>query len=718
MNIRYLSVILIISVQICTVQMYAQEVDTLKTQALEEVVVTGSYRNALDKNSSLSADLADKQFLGAHFTGNLVQTLDKIAGIRSMDIGAGFAKPVIRGLGFNRIAVAENGVKQEGQQWGADHGLEIDAFNIERVLVRKGPQSLLYGSDAMGGVIEILPPSVPVDNQIFGETALLGKSVNATFGGSLMLGVKRDAWHIRGRFSEQHYGDYRIPTDTVVYLTQRMPIAGRRLKNTAGFERNAALLAERRKGAYYAAYAVSNAYQKAGFFAGAHGIPDVSRLQDDGDSRNIDMPYSTVNHFKITTRQRIMFNNATLLWDGGLQRNNREEWSLFHTHYGSQPVPAIDPNKELAFSLSIVSSSFRIEISDNKRFNWTAGWDLQYQRNSIGGYSFLLPKYKRFTTGALLLSEFRPNPQLLFSGGIRYDFGEINISPYRDVYIDQYLRDRNYSESVVETNKWRSYGVDRRFDDVSGSLGVVWQISDIYLFKANIGRSFRLPGANELASNGVHHGAFRHEQGDASLASETGWQTDVSLQLDCNGVSLKISPFLYYFENYIYLRPTGEWSVLPHAGQIYRYTGVKALFAGSETEFSLDITNRFTYTFSGEYIYAHNAGEHTPMAFSPPTSMRNTLTFSLSEYIRFNVELQTVAAQHRVAKNEDRTEGANLLHLASTLRLPFAEITLSAHNLLNTAYFNHLSFYRKAEIPEPGRNLQLLIILPFNILSK
>jgi iron complex outermembrane receptor protein len=716
---KYFRNIAITLMFVCVCSVCAQEeMDTLKTLTLKEVVIENSYRNMIDKNSSLSTDLADKQFLGTHFTGNLMQTLGHIAGVRSMDIGSGFSKPMIRGLGFNRIAVTENGIKQEGQQWGADHGLEMDAFNVERVVVRKGPLSLLYGSDAMGGAIEILPSLAPAHNQFFGEVALLGKSVNATFGGSLMLGVKHNEWHVRGRFSESHFGDYRIPTDTVVYLTQRMPIAGGRLKNTAGLERDAALFAERSKDAYYANYAISNACQKVGFFVGAHGVPDVSRLQDDNDSRNVDMPYSVVNHFKLTTRQRMTADYVVFSWDGGFQHNCREEWSLFHTHYGAQPVPTIDPDKELAFSLSTVSSLLKIEISDTDRLKWTAGWDVQWQRNDIGGYSFLLPEYKRFTTGALLLGEFRPNPQLTFNGGIRYDLGEINVSEYQDIYIEQYLRERKYNESIVEANKWRSYAVNCRFGDVSGSLGVVWKISDDYLFKANVGRSFRLPGANELASNGEHHGAFRHERGDASLESETGWQTDVSLLFNRNGISLTISPFLYYFENYIYLRPTGEWSVLPHAGQIYCYTGVEALFTGSEAKFGINIARSLTYAFSAEYVYAHNADEHTPMAFSPPFSMRNTLTFNPSERISLNFELQTVTNQHRVAKNEDRTSGANLVHLAAMWRLPFAEITLSSHNLLDVRYLNHLSFYRKAEIPEPGRNLQLSIILPFKILSK
>ena len=155
----------------------------------------------------------------------------------------------------------------------------------------------------MGGVVEITQAAPPFDDQVFGEVSLLGKSVNGLFGGSVMLGVKKERWYTRLRYSEQHFGDYRIPTDTIVYLTQKIPVHNRRLKNTAGFERDASLFTQYRKGRYMGNYAVSNAYQKVGFFPGAHGIPDPSRVEDDGSSRNIELPYSFVNHLKATTHQ-------------------------------------------------------------------------------------------------------------------------------------------------------------------------------------------------------------------------------------------------------------------------------------------------------------------------------------------------------------------------------------------------------------------------------
>ena len=696
---------------------HAQKSDSIKSLLLPDVVVTESYQQRQAKKSALAVDVVDQDFLRKHFTGNFMQAMENIPGVQAMDIGSGFSKPMIRGMGFNRIAVLENGIKQEGQQWGADHGLELDAFNIGTVNVLKGPSSLLYGSDAMGGVIDITSPPVPSVDMLFGDVTLLGKSVNGTLGGSFMLGIKKSFWYAQVRYSEQHFGDYRIPTDTIVYLTQKMPVYGRKLKNTAGIERNIGFFAQYQRQRYKANYSVSNVYQKTGFFPGAHGIPDVSRVEDDGDSRNMELPYSKVNHLKVTTLQQYAWEKLVLSGDFGFQNNHREEWSVFHTHYGSQPVPEKDPDKELAFNLNTLSASVKVRFIGSSSWEHALGWDGQHQRNDISGYSFLLPEYYRSTTGLLWLTTYKPNNVISVSGGMRYDYGYIHISSHEDAYLADYLRKQGYDEEQVEHYKWNSHAVKKKFGDYSFSLGLVWTPSERHMVKANVGRSFRLPGANELAANGVHHGTFRHEQGDTNLKSEQGWQMDASYNLRYNGFSISFSPFVSWFSNYIFLRPTGEWSVLPHAGQIYRYTGAEVLFAGTEATIDIHFLRSFNYRISGEYVYTYNCDEHIPLSFSPPFSMRNTLTWQRKQVMLY-AEWQSIARQNRVDRNEDRTPGANLFHLGGSLNIPIRgnqaiEITLTARNIFNTRYYNHLSFYRKVEIPEPGHNFQLLIKIPF-----
>lgn len=704
-----------------SLNVYPQSADTIKSISLSEVVISESYQARNEKKSALSIDKVQKDFLEKHFTGNLVQTIENIPGIQSMDIGMGFSKPMIRGLGFNRIAVSENGIKQEGQQWGADHGLEIDAFDVEEIRILKGPASLLYGSDGMGGVIEIRPADMPAGNCFLGELSLLGKSVNGTLGASLKLALKKNRWMFKVRYSEQQFGDYHVPTDTVVYLTQRLPIYGKKLKNTAGFERDANCLVNYHFKNYQSNYAVSNAYQKVGFFAGAHGIPDLSRLQDDGDERNIELPFSKVNHFKASTHQQFSLDGIIYSADLGYQYNHREEWSSFHTHYTNQPAPLVDPNRELAFRLHTGSASLKVRLLRSTSWEHVLGGDLQLQKNTIAGYSFLLPAYTRITLGGYYLATWHLSDQWTFTGGIRYDWGKINISAYQDPYLSTYLHEQGYSNDLVASYRWRSYPVNKTFGDYSCSAGMIWTPTERHLLKFNIGRSFRLPGPNELASNGVHHGTFRHEQGDASLNSERGWQADLSYQYKYGILELSLSPFISSYDNYIYLKPTGEWSVLPHAGQIYRYSGTSALFAGGELGVSIKISDKLKYTLNGEYVYTYNREDRTALSYSPPVTLRNVLLWQEKNW-QFYCESQSIASQSRVARNEEKTSGTNLFHLGGSFHFEIGRVELKANialrNLLNTRYYNHLSFYRKIEVPEPGRNIQISINVPFKIKLK
>ncbi|MFR9620381.1 MAG: TonB-dependent receptor [Rikenellaceae bacterium] len=696
----------------------AQTTDSVKQITVDKVVVIGNAQLEQQAESALSIEVVDAQQLAEHFSGNLMKSLEYIPGVQSMSVGSGFSKPMIRGMGFNRVSVVEGGVKQEGQQWGADHGLEIDAFNIERINIRKGSSSLLFGSDAMGGVVEILQPALPAEDGVFGSVDALARSVNDLIGGSVMLGLRRDRWFVKLRHSEQHFADFSVPTDHVVYLTQVMPLTDNRVNNTAGFERSTSLYTRYGTGRFSSALSVSDAYQKSGFYPGAHGIPDPSRVEDDGDIRDIDLPYSSVNHFKVSSLNTYWWDDMCVTWDLGYQNNHREEWSSFHTHYTSQDPPAVDPDLEIELALQNYSSNAKVHLHHSSRVESTICWDAAYQVNRIGGYSFLLPDYRRVTTGVAWVSDYEVNDRLRVSGGVRYDWGRIQTDEYVDSYLIEYLYSLGYDASVVEANEVRSYALDREFGDYSLSLGAVWSIDQRSTLRANIGRSFRLPTANELVSNGVHHSSFRHEQGDPTLDSERGWQFDLGYRFEGRCVSVGVSPYASWYASYIYQQPTGEWSILPHAGQIYRFMQSEALLAGGEVTVAYDLPWGLRYNMSVEYTYTYNIDEHIPLTFTPPTTMRNSLSWGVS-WVELMVEWQMVAAQNRVARNEDPTPGVNLFNASAIFQLPFitdgATAMLSVDNIFDTMYLNHLSYYRQVEIPEPGRNIQLSIKIPFKL---
>lgn len=697
----------------------------LKPDAMQlgEVVVRENFENSRNRNETLSLEVIKKDFIIENNSGNLIKTIQKLPGVYSMDIGSGFSKPVIRGMGFNRVAVAENGIKQESQQWGADHGLEIDQFNVEKMEIYKGPMSLQFGSDAIGGVLEIIQAAVATENKMFGDVSIIGKSNNNLAGVSAMFGIKHNRWNARARITEQHFGDYKIPADTIVYLTRKLPVYNRRLKNTAGYERSFSSTIGYSGKQVSSDISVSNVYQKTGFFPGSHGIPDLSRVQNDGNSRNIDLPNSNVNHLKIISNSSYKVNGWKTSLDMAFQNNHRQESALFHTHYGNQDPPATNPDLEIDFRLNTYTGNLKIESDNASNWKHQVGINTDYQTNNIAGYNFLLPQFNRFTAGAFVIEKYAWSEKIQIMGGFRFDYGQIAISAHQDKFLKQYLEEMNsYKPEEISFYSQRSYGIERQFNDISWSAGLVFNPERHQTYKVNLGRSFRLPGANELASNGVHHGTFRHELGDSSLVSEKGYQLDIAYTFESDRFYFSVNPFLSWFSKYIFLNPTGEWSVLPHAGQIYQYTQAQALITGGEITANYEILPHLTLESGFEYVYMQNLTDGYPLPFSPPMSVINSLTWhwhsdnKALEKFHCNLEHHFVARQERIARNEDVTPGNNLFGLSLNsywnIRKSKFNLSFQIQNILNTRYFNHLSYSRKLSIPELGRNIQLILRIP------
>lgn len=691
MSIQHLQSLLLACCSVVT--LCAQPTDSLKSTQLRELSVRVSSipKSPLATQSAVIVTADEMQRRSGH---SLMDVLAQTEGVQAMDIGVGFSKPMIRGLGFQRIAVTENGVKQEGQQWGADHGLEIDAFHVEGVRVVKGPSSVLYGSDAMGGAIEILPPSFPPSDTLSGEALVSYQSVSSGLNGSVMLQMKRNRFFAKVRYTERHWADYRVPADSFTYLSMRLPIHNHRLKNTAGLERSANAMLAYRHGSYQGRLNVSDSYQKSGFFSGAHGLPSSANLQEDGDRWNIDLPYSLVNHLKLTstnTWTTALLQTKLVL---GYQLNHREEWSRFHTHNPSQTPPAVDPDKELMFHLHTGSAQLQFRLTPSTSWEFYSGLSTTLQHNGIGGYGFLIPAYDRWDGGAFLLANYWHNSALQFSGSIRYDMGHIHAQAH--------------GSEVCE--------VARDFHDYSLSLGVEYKPFPGHELRASIGRAFRLPSVNELTSNGVHHGAFRHELGDSSLVSEQGWQADLSYTIRRDGWELSLSPFYSYYPHFITLHPTGRWSMLPDAGQVYQYMDAPTTLAGGELRLKARLWRGLHYTVAGEYVHTYDHHSHTATPFSPPATLRNTLSWEAKRWRCF-AECQSVAAQNRVCHNEMKTPGYNLLHIGGNVDFQVGGKTLSlllhVRNLLDTSYLNHLNFYRRIEVPEAGIDVQSTIRLNF-----
>ncbi|MFC6859471.1 TonB-dependent receptor [Zunongwangia atlantica] len=688
---------------------------------LDEVMLEGHQH----KKTSQQVLYVDNEYLHEQFSGSLASSLEKLPGFNAMQIGSGASKPIIRGLGLNRVAVAENGVKQEGQQWGADHGLEIDALQVEDLEIIKGVGSIAYGSDALGGVVRIKNNKVPEDG-LSGSVYTFTKSVNNSLGGSAQIAYKKNDWFVKGKLTGLTFGDYNLPTDQISYLNFDIPIYDEQLKNTAGKELDWYTQVGVVKDRFSSTLSVSNVYQKSGFFPGSHGIPDVSRVQPDGDTRNIEEPFQRATHFKVISNSNFIFKNGELDVDLSFQKNHRQEWSLFHTHYAGQQPPEINPNLELDFDLDTYGAKTTYHHDFNKQHEIQVGLDLQWKNNEIQGFNFLLPEYQSANYAIFAIHEFEASKQNLWTLGLRFDYGTIDMEGYYDPNLYEFLIGNNQSEETATAYAQRSQDLNRDFTSFNARLGWDHQFNDQFSSKVNLGTAFRIPTAIELGANGIHHGSFRHEQGDPNLDPEQGFMADVSLNYAENSWNINLSPYAYFFSNYIFLRPSGTFSLLPHSGQLYSYTESEALLTGLELKIDKEL-GRWHFGVAGEYLYnqqlTSSRSRNYPLPFTPANNVftevgyqlfKDSKVFNASEV---NINNRSVMKQDRIAQGEDITPGYSLWGMGFQTKLKFddfkANINFRIDNLFNTKYFNHTSFYRRLQIPEMGRNIQLSIKIPF-----
>ncbi|WP_439482478.1 TonB-dependent receptor [Cyclobacterium plantarum] len=665
---------------------------------------------------SQTIEVVDRDFIEKNNSGTFSNALEKLPGISTINTGVGISKPVIRGMSFNRIMVNDRGIKQEGQQWGADHGLEIDPFDVDRVEIVKGPASLIYGSDGMSGVINISPAPLPEEGTIQGHLINSYRTNNNMRSHSAMVEGNENDFVFKARVTLQDFQDYRVPADRFVYAGFELPVYDNRLKNTAGKERHFSFMAGLRKDWGKSTLTISQFNQTAGIFTGAVGIPNSYNLRHNGSYSNIEYPRQDNMHLKVISNTNIQLNKNWLEIDLGYQRNNRLEESLPHIH-GVGPTP--EGNLALALFLDTYTANVRFNYHINQDHQSIIGFQSSWMENHFGGFEFLLPDFQSLSSGLFYFHEYRWKENFIVNAGLRLDGAMHDIQAhYQPVY-------DNSLNPTGETTQ-RNPDINRNFLNLSGSTGLSWIIDEKNNFKLNLGSSYRIPTPIELATNGVHHGNFRHEVGDANLNSERSFQADLNYTYSKENFLVGFSPFISYFDGYIYLAPTGRFSTLPAAGTLWEYRQNNAFFSGAELKLQWVLFKSFKATMAAEYVYNYNLDSGLPLPLTPPASLISGLEWTVSAgFSRFfkngyiYLEYRQVATQERVDRNERITDGYGLLEAGLGWEIPVGKqdwkLQISGQNLLDTFYYNHLSRYRLLNLPEQGKNININLKIPFSI---
>ncbi|MFI5171534.1 MAG: TonB-dependent receptor domain-containing protein [Chitinophagales bacterium] len=692
---------------------------------INEVVITGLSQSAEANRTATPITVVTKTSLLQNSSSNIIDALANQPGISEIGTGPAISKPEIRGLGYNRVVIVNDGIKQEGQQWGDEHGIEIDEFSVNRIEILKGPASLAYGSDAMAGVIHfITAPTLP-DKTIKANLLSNYQTNNGLIGYSANIAGNINGFIWDARYSGKNAHAYQNKYDGYVY--------------GSGFKENAAnaIIGLNKKWGYtrlHAGYyqlhvglvegerdsATGKFIQHIAINDTTEGIAIASNEELKSYSPGI--PYQEITHIKSVLENRIIIGNGALNFTLGWQQNNRKEFG-----------DVLDPGDfELYFKMNTLNYDIKYLFPDNSKWQTAIGINGMGQTSSNLGKEVLIPEYDLFDIGIFATTK-RNLGKLDISGGIRYDF--------------RTLKSREY---ISNSNENIFNAFNRNFSSASGSIGATYQVNDHFYSKLNVARGFRSPNMAELGSNGVHEGTFRYELGNSDLIPETSLQTDASLGYDGDHISFEANIFNNSIANFIYLTKingeNGKDSIIETGGEVFDVfsyaQGNANLFGG---EFIVDIHPHpfhwlhFENSFSFVNAMRKNATDSTKyLPFSPSPKLISEIkgdfkkvnkTFS-NAYLK--VQLENYFAQGHIYSaynTETPTPGYTLINFGAGTDILSGKKTLlsmylSINNIADVAYQSHLSRLKyagenfvtgRSGVYGMGRNYSLKINIPVDI---
>jgi len=612
----------------------------------------------------------------------LADIFSTLPGVSMLQTGTTIAKPVINGMHSNRILILNNGIRQEGQQWGSEHAPEIDPFVAKDFKLIKGAEGVRYGADAIGGVIITSPALLPVDPHLSGElnTIYQANGRGAVVSGMLQSGVSALpglAWRVQG--TAKRSGNVR----TADYY----------LGNTglAEYNASAALRYSHTQSVFDAYY--SRFYTSLGIFTGAHvgTIDDIQARVDAG------RPFETYpfTYAINVPRQRVIHDLGKLKWHRdyarggssdiqyGIQRNHRQEYDI--RRGGRDALPMLD----MVLTTQTLDANYQTPLYDHWRTQVGTNLTLQVNNNVPGTLNTpLIPNYDSFTGGLFAIQRLI-RERYEWELGIRYDFKTFDAAGF-----DKYQN---------------LYGGQRNFHNVSGSFGGVWHAGAAWQLRSNVGLAWRAPSANELYSNGLHHGAALYEIGDTELASEHGYKWVVSPSYGSGPVTIDLDLYTQYIQHYIYAQPSpGEFlQTIRGTFPVFRYKQTDATFFGADFSLQYKLLDGLNYNLNASIIRARDITNDVYLPYIPSDRFDHRLRWQLpvenkitsNTYITF--AHQWVLEQKRYEPGTDYAPPPPAYHTfslyaGSQLALgdhPL-EAGISVTNLFNELYKEYMNRFR------------------------
>ena len=700
---------------------------------LNEVVVTGVAKAISIRQNPIAIAIVSSKNIDRTIEPNIIDALVKnVPGLNAVKTGPNISKPFIRGLGYNRVLTLYDGIRQEGQQWGDEHGIEVDAYNIDKAEVIKGPASLLFGSDAVAGVVSLFPwlPKEK-DGRIHGRLLSEYQGNNGLIGNGMRLGSDNTHWWWTITGSYRLAKNYTNAIDGRVY-------------NTGFKETNASA-------------SIGHTSEKgftslnATLYDNLQGIPDGSRdsltrkftrqveegsrdslksrpivTEEQLNSYTLSPLHQHIQHYRVYTNNHYQLGAGEIDATLGFQQNIRREYNH----------PTAPQQAGLFVRLNTVNYGIRYWIPAIAHIEITVGAGGMHQDNkSKDATDFPIPDYHLWDLGAYGYGKWR-HRQLTLSGGGREDFRWMNT------------RSPATAGAAIQFPS-----LNKMFNGLSLSFGAAWQLTEKISLKANIARGYRSPGITEIASSGLDPGAHIIYLGNKDFVPEFSLQQDLGISGSFRNAAFSLSLFNNHIRHYIYLSQlvdaAGSPIVDAQGNKTFQYQQAAAQLYGAEASlnihpvpwqgFRFDNTFSLTYGVNKKSDYKDKAtgGEYLPLI--PPARWVS----SISQEIRIaaaasfpsimaKAEMEYNATQNRflaLYQTETASPSYTLVHLSAMAFIRYGkdnqfQLQVQVNNLMNTTYQNNLSRLKYFEyytaspnghtgIYNMGRNFCAKIIMPF-----
>ena len=672
---------------------YTLDIQLIASQLeLQEVTITAGFIKKKDAVPYPIETVKNKDIIT---TGdvNLARSIAQTPGVYFSSFGLGGGQPVIRGLSRNNVVTLNNGIKQEVFQFSANHPFLIDEYTASHIEIIKGPASLQYGSDAVGGVVNVVRERPAKPNSIEGD--LVSQYHSNTNGYLNSFGIKTgfDKVFFGVRGSLKSHEDYEDGDENAVNNTR---LNEGNISVNTGVRLNAGL------------FTLNYNYTDAEY--GIQNPPQINLFSSPlastllTEDRKNEVWYQDLENHLLTSNNTLYLGKNSLNIDLGWQSNTRELIGGGINGQNQLVQPQLVSTKLNTFTYNV---KFNMPAGNH---NFIIGANGANSKNEADENkpNVPMPDAKINDMGLYAIGDFQLSKNLTLTSGLRFDHRTMESFP-------------------VATNNTDRFKVDESYNSVNGSLGVTYNLSEHQFLKANMARGFRSPNIPELTQNGIHGGRF--ERGDTNLDAQSNVQFDVTYHLHTNWATFNISPFYNTVNNFIYLVQTNEDAPIG-GGKIFQHVQNDANFWGGEI--ALDVHPVSWLGIHGSYsiiradITDNNEGIDHP-TFTPQDRLtaeiklqQQQIGFLKQPYLTFG--MANFMEQNKTGQNETVTPSYTLLNAkigaSVSLGKQKVDLFITGNNLANETYIDHLSVTKPLGLNMMGRNVMFGLRFPFSFNTK